>query len=424
MDKKPEIDYTRLYDFLEYFDIVARSEPPKLSAKEWDYITDYYEKNNEIPEEYKDRVTKAGKGLYDTNWERWNYHQATLFRDYFATVSAALVHAVDKDMLAQQRSLLEIIRYILEEKPETNAQENNPIPNLISVIPKKHLIPNNKLANTVTKDVLDTGVFDLIVSQGKNEIKTRCILTYEGDNIKLLSRHPFTEYDRQVADAVASLYVYGDESHIITPSTVFRAMTHATETETPSPQQIGAVTRSLDKLRFIRVKIDCTKELKQRKASVDGAQISSGIIDTYLLALDSTEVSAGGKNLKAYKILRPPILYEYAHAIKQVLTVPAVLLDIRDKSGAKVPNTERRISVKGVLMRRIAIMKGKSKVSNRIMYKSVYDDVCGENPSPKEMRVVREYIPQVLDYWVLQGWIRDYEELLQKRKKIGVEIIL
>ena len=98
------------------------------------------------------------------------------------------------------------------------------------------MIPNNKLANSLTKDIIDIGLVELDMGRKKGDIITRCILSYSGDNVKLTSRQSFTEYDRQVSDAVTSLYEYGDESHIITAATVYRTMVHATETETPSPQ--------------------------------------------------------------------------------------------------------------------------------------------------------------------------------------------
>lgn len=298
---------------------------------------------------------------------------------------------------------------------------------LQSVIPQKHLIPNNKLANSLTKDIIDDGVIDLIALKiGGKEITTQCILSYEGENVILSSRQPFTEYDRNVADAVTSLYEYGDKSHVITAATVYRAMVHATETETPSPQQIGAVTRSLDKMRFVRVQVDCKEELTRRKLNLNGAQITNGKIDTYLLNLKKLEVSAGGRTVSAYKIMDTPILYEYSQLTGQVLTVPADLLDIRDAMGAKVANTERRITVKGYLMRRISVMKGKTgdRQSRHILYDKIYSEVCDAPPTVKEQRAIREYIGYVLESWKLKGFIRGYTTISTGRKQTGLNIAL
>ena len=298
------------------------------------------------------------------------------------------------------------------------------LPQLATIIPQKHLIPNNKLANSLTKDIIGGGLIELDVGRKKDDILTRCILNYEGDNVKLTSRRSFTEYDRQVADAVTSLYEYGNKSHIITAATVYRAMVHATETETPSPQQIEAVTQSLDKLRFVRVQIDCTEELMRRNIDLNGSQITAGKIDTYLLTLDKMEIIAGGQKVVAYKVIKTPILYEYSRLTGQVITVPAALLDIRDKTGAKIPNTERRIAIKGYLMRRISIMKGQNSKNQscHILYDSLYNEVCSTEPTQKEKRLIRDYIPCVLEYWKSEKFIKDYEELTHGKKKIGIEI--
>ena len=334
--------------------------------------------------------------------------------------------------------LLYAIPYIMGWRPEQAAgQENaqslqdevlNALPKLQGLIPKKHIIPNNKLANSLTKDIIGAGIIELDVSGKKEpELLTRCILNYEGDNVKLSSRQPFTEYDRNVADAVTSLYEYGDASHIITAAQVYRAMVHATKTETPSAQQIGAVTKSLDKMRFVRVQIDCSQEFAHRKVSLNGAQVTGGKIDTYLLPLEKIEVTAGGQRVSAYKIMKSPILYEYSRLTGQVLTVPAALLDVRDNSGAKVSNTELRIAAKGYLLRRISVMKGKTGVrkSHTIKYSSLYEEVCpGQTLQRVEQQRLRDYIAIVLESWTRKGFIRGYTEIKQGNKKIGVEIKL
>ena len=308
----------------------------------------------------------------------------------------------------------------------TPEQVSKVLPQLSIIIPQKHIISIHKLANSLTsKEKWEAGKFNLDVGKKKGDMKILCILSYEGDNVQLTGKQPFTEYDRQVADAVTSLYEYGDKSHIVTAATVYRAMVHATETETPSPQQIDAVTRSLDKMRFMRVRIDCSEELTKRKLSLNGAQITGGKIDTYLLNMESVEVEAGGQKVVAYKVVKTPILYEYSHLIGQVITVPAEFLDIRDESGAKVSNTERRIAIKGYLMRRISVMKGKTATSRHILFDSIYDEVHNSKdnkPTDKEKRAIREYIPQVLDYWKRQRFIKGYSYIKQGKKRTGISI--
>lgn len=359
-------------------------------------------------------------------WENWNKERLQIESKYHNTIIKALRCALH-NMGTEEQKIIDLIKEIVGDNVSdiTSEQVRAALPQLASIIPQKHLIPNNKLANSLTKDIIGAGLIELDVGRKKDDILTRCILSYEGDNVKLTSRRSFTEYDRQVADAVTSLYEYGDKSHIITAATVYRAMVHATETETPSPQQIEAVTQSLDKLRFVRVQIDCTEELIRRNIDLNGSQITAGKIDTYLLTLDKMEVIAGGQKVVAYKVIKTPILYEYSRLTGQVITVPAALLDIRDKTGAKIPNTERRIAIKGYLMRRISIMKsqnGKTQ-SRHIIFESFYNEICDASElSRRDQQLIREYVSLVLDNWKREEFIKDYEELTKGKKKIGVEI--
>ena len=365
------------------------------------------------------------KNVSSEIWENWNKERLQIESKYHNTIIKALRCALH-NIGTEEQKIIDLIKEIVGDNVSdiTSEQVRAALPQLASIIPQKHLIPNNKLANSLTKDIIGAGLIELDVGRKKDDILTRCILSYEGDNVKLTSRRSFTEYDRQVADAVTSLYEYGDKSHIITAATVYRAMVHATETETPSPQQTEAVTQSLDKLRFVRVQIDCTEELMRRNIDLNGSQITAGKIDTYLLTLDKMEVIAGGQKVVAYKVIKTPILYEYSRLTGQVITVPAALLDIRDKTGAKIPNTERRIAIKGYLMRRISIMKGQNSKNQscHILYDSLYNEVCSTEPTQKEKRLIRDYIPCVLEYWKSEKFIKDYEELTHGKKKIGIEI--
>jgi hypothetical protein len=344
--------------------------------------------------------------------------------------SGQLTEADKAQILAYLDTALEIQR----NKPGASLEqaigeaigiEFNAKTNLLSIVPKKHIMPNNKLTNALTTNsladsIIDAGSYELeVIGKGTKAITAVCILTYEGDNVKLSGRQSFTEYDRNVYNAVTSLYVYGDKSHIVTPATVYRAMVNMTETETPSAQQIEAVTRSLDKMRFIRARVDCTAELIKRGARIDGEQITGGRIDTYLLAAEAVSVEAGGKTVRAYRIIKTPILYEYSSLVKQVLTIPAGLLDIKI-NGQRVRNTEQRIAIKGYLIRRIEGMKGKNALTNdTISFESyekdgehhagIYERADAANASRAVKQRIRDYAEDVLRYWIDEGYISGYE---------------
>lgn len=437
-------DAELLREYLTRIDKLQQREPEKLTDEQWDSAWVHIQKTGEIPEEYRDRIgvsditerkhhfegarlvmddgEQTTKGYYDIVWESWNSEISELERKYHDVIVKALRYALNTD--DENRPLLELLQSLVNKENITAEEVRQALPQLTSILPQKHVMPNNKLANKLTSfdnsQLINAEAIDLVVSgRGKAEVTTRCILSYEGDSVTLSSRQPFTEYDRNVADAVTSLYEYGDPSHIITPATVYRTMVHQTNRETPSAQTLGAVTRSLDKMRFVRVQIDCTDELTRRKANLNGTQITGGKIDTYLLALDKIEVIASGKKVTAYKIIKAPVLYDYARLTNQVLTVPAKLLDIPNQS-----NSEQRINIKGYLMRRIKVMQGRTPQSNRILFEKVFEAAGKSDADKNEKKRIRDYTKAVLDYWKSEKFIKGYTIAKAGKSVIGVDIQL
>ena len=442
----PKRTIARLTEYLEKSKALDAREPERvesvLSDEENERIFNYLLRGIGEKPEHADRFTvheiadpktgKPTKAYYDTVWESWNAESVALTDEYHDDIVQAIRYFLryietgkSEEQDAQQVTI--IIKTVIDaalKSPNIELAEEvrQALPQLTSILPQKHVMPNNKLANKLTSfensHLIDAAAIDLVVSgRGKAEVTTRCILSYEGDSVTLSSRQPFTEYDRNVADAVTSLYEYGDPSHIITPATVYRAMVHQTNRETPSAQTLGAVTRSLDKMRFVRVQIDCTDELTRRKANLDGAQITGGKIDTYLLALEKVEVMASGKKVTAYKIIKAPVLYDYARLTNQVLTVPAKLLDVPNQS-----NSEQRIAIKGYLLRRIKVMQGRTPQSNRILFEKVFEAAGKPDATKTEKGRIRDYTTAVLDYWKAEKFIKGYSIAKDGKSVIGVDI--
>lgn len=321
---------------------------------------------------------------------------------------------------------------------------------LSSIIPGSYVIPNNKAVRMAVNPayaeaLIGDGLGLIVISKGKKHrgpgVETVLQLTYEGDNVNITGRQPFTSYDRIVYNALSTLFVAGDPSHLVTPAMVWRAMVGASETENPSPQQLGAVTKSIDKMRFMRARIDCSAELAHYGATLDGMPISNGIVDTYLLNASGVTVSAGGRSVTAYRITDAPILYTYASKIKQVITVPARLLDVRrverdgKTTGPRIATTESRLLIRDHLLNRISGMKGDNKLENRVIALNSYDrngqrhiglyEAAGyKEPAKIEAKRVREYAAQVLTYWAAIGWIKGHSMKRTGREITGIEIKL
>lgn len=280
-------------------------------------------------------------------------------------------------------------------------------PSLISRLPRHHYIPNTKLSKELTQDIVGQGTIELLVSssKAKNEIVTTCNLTYEGDNIQLRSRYPYTEYDQAVYNAVVSLFVEGDPLHEMTPEMIYRAMNGLQHTENPSREQLAKVVASIDKMRFTRAVIDCTDELKARRIMVDGKQINGGKIDTYLLNASVVSVTAGKTTKRAYKIEQPPILYDYALISSQIMSCPVYLLDTR----AVGSNNDSMISLRNYLLRCILEMRSGYRDRHSIVFASydkdgkhhsgIYERAGKSTPTKTEANRIRDMTFAILDLY-------------------------
>lgn len=312
-------------------------------------------------------------------------------------------------------------------------QKNNILPILQSKLPEWHTMPIQKLASELQHDIINGGAIDLIVAgKGKkSEITSYVLATYDQPEAITMTGKPYTEFDRQVQDAVSSLWEYGHKSHIVTPDMVARAMTHKTNTEKVSPQFKGAVTKSIEKMWAIRIELDASEEIKKRKILQAGKPVDKLIYNGNLLALEKIEIGAGGKTVKGYHILREPILLSYAKMTKQLATVDARLLDIKevDKKGnvttVSIKSNEARVAVNGYLLRRIAVMKNdrtnkKTKQSNIILFDTLFEETG--IPQDSNARRIKDYTFQVLDYFKAMDYIKGYTKR-KNRKSFDAVII-
>lgn len=297
-------------------------------------------------------------------------------------------------------------------------KENN-IVSLRSIIPNNYIIPNNKLANAITKDIIGIGNIDLLVSKkgSRKEVVTIVNLDYNCKKTELYTEcEKITQYDRIVNNAVSTIYEAGN--NIFTPQMVYRAINGLTKNEKVSLQAVTEVTNSLDKLSKIRCKIDWTNEAKAR-----GINIQSGTIEENILETKKIIVTVAGRTIEAYKLLDKPILYFYAQKTKQVITVPVTLLQTKQF----IKNTKDVIIIREYLIRRIEILKKNKKQSNKILYASIFQQL-GMDTSIKSQAVadktkkIRKAVTEILSYWEKQCYIKNFAQYKEGREFKGISI--
>lgn len=323
---------------------------------------------------------------------------------------------VTESVVSKRRTLAEIVN---KPKWESFMLGFMKDPELLKAIrPETAYFPNSLVSNKLTSDDLAQGMMELDVSGSKKHpMVVYANLTYDDNEITMAKK--LTAYDRVVHDAVCTLAVANN--NVISPEMVYRAMNGLTETTFVSPQAIGAVTKSIEKLRQTFIKIDCTSQIKDR---AENEQI---IFDGYLLALESLTVKRagvkGGVIKKAYKLLSLPVLYRYANGINQVISVPFELLDTKESGNS----TDEVIVIKNYLIKRIALMKNKnnSVKGNKIAYDAIYKELQLDEVklTAKKTHQIRNHTKTLLDLWKNRDhFIKGYNEYKEGNTFKGIEI--
>lgn len=243
--------------------------------------------------------------------------------------------------------------------------------------PTAHTMPNNALMNALQqKQLIESPEgaqgWDLPVANAKGrrkEITVFVMATFDPGNTGItITDAKLTEYERQVSDAVISLWIEAAEQKvdpIFTVDQIFRAMPGGGEN--PSPNQKGAITKTLEKFNRLHIFMDATEEMRKRGIIADGQKY---IVDeNYLQWRRHTVTTRTGKKIaQGYQILGQPIMLTYSKLTKQLLTVPVKNIEIKRLTkdpitGKKTPSgellkmTPERQAMTGYIVRRLAVME-------------------------------------------------------------------
>lgn len=278
-----------------------------------------------------------------------------------------------------------------------------------ATVPKEMVKTKDRVSNMLVDNFLNEGekVLQMEVRQSAKPITTKVTFSYEG--VDIFAKQEFTSFDREVHDAVVSLMLAGNK--VIAPSMVYRTMAGKTKSEYVTHEKIEEISRSIDKCMFSKIVIDASEEAKVYE-NFESAQFSGNLISA-----EKMQVIINGQKVEAYKLLNPPILYRYATSKKQIAKIPMVLLD------TPLNKTTEVIILQGYLLRRIEAMRS-PRVSNIILYETIYKALGAENASRQKKSNIRENVRVILQYWIEQNYIQSYVENNKGKMKYSISISL
>ena len=298
--------------------------------------------------------------------------------------------------------------------------------------------PTSKVATAMTDPRLFTVGGELDVTgdgekrRGK-DITTAVSFSWDGEGVTIY--RPISQYDREVHGAVSSLWADGQRT--VTPHQIAKAAGIGN----PTKRQVESIMESVDLQRRVLGKIDFTKEARGRALTFEGEPVGAFKLEGYLIAADKTEiVTANGKVVQGYVLLRPPLIYQHAATLGQVVNYPQRLLELGEGR-----DTEQNIILRRELLRRVYRIKSEHKrkrgdardgVNRNIRFtadpkhpgRSLFDR-AGVNQKNRDARKkAMGYVLGILDGLAERGEIADYKPITETgrggKRTVGAELIL
>lgn len=274
--------------------------------------------------------------------------------------------------------------------------------------PKQFIMAKDKITNTLFDGKLTVGSKDILVGmenrKSKKELTAVVSIDFEELPNVTISK-TITAFDREVHDAIVSLYVDGN-NELVTPLMIYRTMTGDAKANITS-KKAEAISNSVTKCSMTRIIIDSSEE-------ADAFGMDKMFYEGNLLYTKKVKGEHNGKIGEWIYILEQPILYNYADNKGQIARSDIQLLN------TPINKNDEAIVLQGYLLRRILTMQG-SRINRNIVYETVYRHLKIEATSAgalrKKQSKIRDTSKEILQDWVSKGFIRGYKEN-QKGKSI------
>lgn len=287
--------------------------------------------------------------------------------------------------------------------------------------PTSYITPIDKITNKAFDgafaDGEKTGVAVISRAKSRKPIYTNVTIDFaELEHVKINGRRELTAYDREVHDAICTLYYEGGNV-FITVNMIYQTMTGKINAHC-SPKQAEAISDSITKLMFTHAIIDASAEANFDK------RVSRAKYDSNMINAKRVTISMNGQTAEAIKILDQPILLDYALQKNQIGRYDVKLLDTPNNKN------EETIILEGYLRRRILAIKGSSKLSPTILYETIYKQldlsrIKSDSALRNKKQKIRDSVKKALDYFKKEGFIKGYVENShkgEKNKKVSVTI--
>lgn len=273
-----------------------------------------------------------------------------------------------------------------------------------TIYPVNFLTPTDKVSNLAFSNELTGGRIQQLAMErrgSKKQITTLASIDFDSLNgsVQIKGRKELTAYDRGVHDAIITLFVDGGNEYI-TPQMIYQVMIGNPDAYLEK-KQAEAISDSITKCMYSRLIIDASEEAK-------AYGFDSFKYDGSLISGERVTATLNGTVVECLRLLRTPVLYEYANKKNQIGRFDIKLLN------SPINKTEEIITLQGYLYRRILSMKSNPNLSKTIVYDTVYSQIevkaASDGALRKKKSKVRDHVKKILDYWKQEEFIAGYVE--------------
>lgn len=324
------------------------------------------------------------------------------FRDHIQMYEESLMFY--ESLLKDKKKLKKTFEGYAEKLKQLERENTSPEAVVKTFYPVNFLAPTDKVSNLAFNNELTGGHKQQLAMErrgSKKQITTLASINFDNLNgsVQIKGRKELTAYDREVHDAIITLYVEGG-NECITPQMIYQVMT-GNPKATLKSKQAEAISDSITKCMYSRLIIDASEEAK-------AYGFDSFKYDGSLISGERVTATLNGTVVECLRILRPPVLYEYANKKNQIGRFNIKLLN------TPINKTEEIITLQGYLYRRILSMKNNSNLSKTIVYDTVYNQLdikaASDGALRKKKAKLRDQIKTILDYWKKENFIAGYCE--------------
>lgn len=327
--------------------------------------------------------------------------------------------------LIDKQDMLGILHKLREQvNLEKQTNQNNYKDLLNFDLPENQSRIDNQLTKVMNEGgIIGKGKKDIQVKKGNKEnIRFEAIVP---DNYKGLENLTYLELE--VIKGLCTLY----QNNIMkfTISQLNRAITGKKE-NTISQQRKKKLEEIIEKFSVMKIKINSTEEA--RFYAKDPSKLDDVTIDRYLFQIESIYVSSGSKEAKMFYFSgkEAPPLYAHALLYNQLYSLPYDIIQIKDRNGVLLPDTDYNIATKGYLLDRLRQMKipnkeeVKKNQNNKISFETLYEKVLGEpTKDRKKKQRIRDFAFTCLEYWKEKELIKDFKLIKESKGEIsGIRI--